>query len=58
MLISMNLLTQALLPLRILVSLRLSPSLANVIVKNFRSLRERGRKYVRAGEGTAPLDKR
>ncbi|KAJ8295714.1 hypothetical protein OF846_001075 [Rhodotorula toruloides] len=52
------LLVKALLPLRILVSLRLSPSLANVIVKNFRSLRERGRKYVPAGEGTAPLDKR
>ncbi|BGO98024.1 hypothetical protein NBRC10513v2_002024 [Rhodotorula toruloides] len=52
------LLVKALLPLRILISLRLSPSLANVIVRNFKGLRERGRKYVRPGEGAAPLDKR
>ncbi|BGP23113.1 hypothetical protein Rt10032_c23g6649 [Rhodotorula toruloides] len=52
------LLVKALLPLRILISLRLSPSLANVIVKNFRGLRERGRKYVRAGDGAVPLEKR
>lgn len=37
---------QALLPLRILISLRLSPSLANVIARNFRSLRNRGKTYL------------
>jgi len=38
---------QALLPLRILVSLRLSPTLANVIVKRFKGLRERGSKLLK-----------
>ncbi|GAA5880723.1 hypothetical protein JCM1840_007416 [Sporobolomyces johnsonii] len=33
---------KALLPLRILVSLRLSPALANIIVKRFKGLREHG----------------
>ncbi|BGP38291.1 hypothetical protein JCM10449v2_002222 [Rhodotorula kratochvilovae] len=37
---------KALIPLRILISLRLSPSLANVIAHNFHGLRERGRRYV------------
>ncbi|TNY20155.1 hypothetical protein DMC30DRAFT_352778 [Rhodotorula diobovata] len=37
---------KALLPLRILISLRLSPSLANVIARNFRSLRNRGKTYL------------
>ncbi|CEQ42229.1 SPOSA6832_04017 [Sporobolomyces salmonicolor] len=33
---------KALLPLRVLISLRLSPALANTIVKRFKGLRERG----------------
>ncbi|GAA5918373.1 hypothetical protein JCM8208_006522 [Rhodotorula glutinis] len=37
---------KALIPLRILVSLRLSPSLANVISRNFSGLRQRGKRYL------------
>ncbi|GAA6055975.1 hypothetical protein JCM3770_000757 [Rhodotorula araucariae] len=37
---------KALIPLRILISLRLSPSLANVIARNFRGLREHGKRYI------------
>ncbi|GAA5998747.1 uncharacterized protein JCM10292_007203 [Rhodotorula paludigena] len=39
------LVVKALIPLRILISLRLSPSLANLVVRRFRGLRERGKKY-------------
>ncbi|GAA5834803.1 hypothetical protein JCM9279_007112 [Rhodotorula babjevae] len=40
------LVVKALIPLRILVSLRLSPSLANVISRNFSGLRQRGKRYL------------
>lgn len=38
---------QALLPLRILVSLRLAPPMANVIVKRFKGLRDMGARYLK-----------
>ncbi|GAA5831094.1 hypothetical protein JCM3766R1_006232 [Sporobolomyces carnicolor] len=41
------LVVKALLPLRLVVSLRLSPSLANLIVKRFRGLRARGTKLLK-----------
>ncbi|GAA5903741.1 uncharacterized protein JCM6883_005099 [Sporobolomyces salmoneus] len=44
------LVVKALLPLRILVSLRLSPSLANVIVRRFKGLRDRGAKMLKRNQ--------
>ncbi|GAA6064747.1 hypothetical protein JCM10212_001599 [Sporobolomyces blumeae] len=44
------LVVKALLPLRILVSLRLSPNLANVISKRFQGLRARGARMMKRNE--------
>ncbi|GAA5948576.1 hypothetical protein JCM3765_004932 [Sporobolomyces pararoseus] len=44
------LVVKALLPLRILVSLRLSPTLANVIARRFKGLRARGSKMLKRNQ--------
>ncbi|GAA5825564.1 hypothetical protein JCM5353_002342 [Sporobolomyces roseus] len=51
-LVAAYLVVKALLPLRILVSLRLSPTLANVIVKRFKGLRAKGAKMLKRNQST------
>ncbi|GAA6007792.1 hypothetical protein JCM11491_003965 [Sporobolomyces phaffii] len=48
------LVVKALLPLRILLSLRLSPSLANVIARRFKGLRDRGAKMLQRDRTSTP----
>ncbi|GAA5888632.1 hypothetical protein JCM16303_005294 [Sporobolomyces ruberrimus] len=48
------LIVKALIPLRILISLRLTPSLANVIVKRFKGLRERGSRMLKRSPEVKP----
>lgn len=52
--VSFSPLRQALIPLRILISLRLTPSLANVIVKRFKGLRERGSRMLKRSQEVKP----